>query len=147
MTDSTLVGFSLFRLAEYFTNYFIDKLIERGVTDIRASHITVFRELEEGGSRVTDMAARAGITKQSMSALVEHLENYGYVERIPDPKDGRARLIRLTKKGKKIYLFGMRVGREIETIWQKHLGSKNFRQLRRLLGELDKSLAKASLES
>lgn len=140
MADTPLVGFSLFRLAEYFTNYFIGELIERGVTDIRAAHITVFRELEEGGSRITDMAARAGITKQSMSALVEHLEGRGYILRVPDPNDGRARLIRLTRKGERIYRFGMRIGREVEVGWQRHLGSKEFRQLRSLLTKLDKTL-------
>ncbi|MGL4609388.1 MAG: MarR family winged helix-turn-helix transcriptional regulator [Trueperaceae bacterium] len=140
LPNASVVGFSLFRLAEYFNDHFIQKLLEQGVTDIRASHLTVFRELQEGGSRVTAMASRAGITKQSMSALVEHLEERGYVERIPDPKDGRAHLIRLSKKGRQIYDFGMQVGREIDAIWEKHLGKKNLMQLRTLLHKLDQGI-------
>jgi DNA-binding MarR family transcriptional regulator len=140
MASSSLIGFALFRLAEYFTNYFVEKLVEKGITDIRAAHITVFRELEQAGSRITDMAARAGITKQSMSALVEHLEGRGYIMRVPDPKDGRARLVRLTRKGERIYRFGMRVGREVEARWQSELGSKEFRQLRSLLTKLDNAV-------
>jgi DNA-binding MarR family transcriptional regulator len=142
MPSQPLVGFSLFRLAEYFTNYFVAKLIQKGITDIRAAHVTVFRELGEGSPRITDMAVRAGITKQSMSALVEHLETRGYVERSPDPSDKRAQLVRLTKKGERVRLFGERVGREVERDWQRTLGKKRLEGFRDALRELDEGLPK-----
>jgi DNA-binding MarR family transcriptional regulator len=140
MTEPNLVGFSLFRLADYFTNYFVKRLSEKGITDIRAAHVSVFRELDEGSPRITEMAKRAGMTKQSMSALVEHLESRGYVQRVPDPKDRRAHLVRLTKKGERVRVFGVRIGREVEKQWQKKLGKKKFEALRATLRELDDTL-------
>jgi DNA-binding MarR family transcriptional regulator len=139
-SKAPLIGFSLFRLAEYFNHYFIRELQERGITDLRVSHLSVFRELQESGSRITDMATRANITKQSMSALVEYLEKRAYVRRVPDPSDKRAHLIRFTKKGRQVREFGMGIGAEIEAGWARHLGDKKIKQLHSLLSSLDEKI-------
>lgn len=70
-----------------------------GFTDLRLSHLVVFQHLAFAGSRVTDLSERAEITKQSMSALVDHLVVGGYLERSVDPEDGRAKIIRRTERG------------------------------------------------
>ena len=74
-------------------------LAEEGYGEISPSHGLVFQYLEEGGSRITTLAARAGMTKQSMSALVYQLEDYGYLKRKTDPEDARAVLFYLTHQG------------------------------------------------
>lgn len=71
-------------------------LAESGHPMVRASHGAVFENIAPEGSRITDMADRHGITKQSMGPFVDELEEHGYVERYPDPSDGRAKLVRLT---------------------------------------------------
>ncbi|MDQ3891335.1 MAG: MarR family winged helix-turn-helix transcriptional regulator [Actinomycetota bacterium] len=82
---------------------FIAELLRRlhdaGYDDLRIAHLVVFQHIDPEGSRVTDLAAKAQMAKPSMSYLVEHLEEAGYLERHPDPTDGRARLVRLTARG------------------------------------------------
>lgn len=70
-----------------------------GFPEIRPAHSVIFRNIAPEGSRASDLAQRAGITKQSVSYLIETLEADGYAETIADPTDGRARLVRLTRKG------------------------------------------------
>ncbi len=78
----------------------LQKLAERGFEDLRVSHTTLFASLDPSGSRLVDIAGRAGITKQSMAAIADDLEGLGYIHRGPDPRDGRARLIWLTDRGR-----------------------------------------------
>ena len=75
------------------------RLQEAGYGDLRISHLVVFQHIDPAGSRVTELAAKAQMTKPSMAYLVQYLEAAGYVERLPDPSDGRARLVHLTKRG------------------------------------------------
>jgi DNA-binding MarR family transcriptional regulator len=72
-----------------------------GYGDVRPAHYAVFRYLEDDGSRVTELAEVAGMTKQSMGELVAYLEERGYIERRPDPRDGRAKIVVLTEKGQR----------------------------------------------
>ena len=74
-------------------------LVAAGFDELRPAQLVVFQHLNAGGSRVTDLAARAQMTKQSMGALVDDLERWGYVERVPDPNDRRARIVRRTSRG------------------------------------------------
>src|SRR5690242_18594724 len=73
-------------------------LAAAGYGDVRPRHLPLTQTLSRHptGLRATELAARARITKQSMGTLIDELERGGYVERAPDPADGRARLIRLT---------------------------------------------------
>jgi DNA-binding MarR family transcriptional regulator len=70
-----------------------------GFEDVRPAHYAVFRFLQPEGSRVTELAEEARMTKQSMGELVVYLEQRGYVERRPDPRDRRAKIVVLTEAG------------------------------------------------
>jgi DNA-binding MarR family transcriptional regulator len=75
-------------------------LREAGYGDVRPAHYAVFRYLAPEGSRVTELAEAAGMTQQSMGEFVAHLERLGFVERRPDPRDGRARIVVPTEAGR-----------------------------------------------
>jgi DNA-binding MarR family transcriptional regulator len=100
----------------------VDELVTRlhaaGYDDITAAHQAVFENIDRDGSRLTTLATRSGMTHQSMGELVQTLERAGYLERRPDPGDGRARIIRLTEKGQALVRQALHDIREIETAWQ-----------------------------
>src|ERR1700750_198091 len=74
-------------------------LEEAGNADVRPTHGCVFRFVHGDGMRLTELATKAGLTKQSVGEIVDDLTDLGYIERFPDPTDKRAKLIRLTTKG------------------------------------------------
>lgn len=76
--------------------------LEASHPELRAAHLQVLRRGTIDGRRVTDLAAHAGMTKQSMHELVGHLERHGYLRREPDPSDTRARLVWLTERGRQL---------------------------------------------
>jgi DNA-binding MarR family transcriptional regulator len=116
------------------------RFAERGHPEIRPPHGNVMQFLDDAGTRVSVLAERAQITKQSMAELVAHLERLGYVERVPDPSDRRAKLVRATPRGKQLYAIARDVVAEIEADWTKRLGRIKMRQLRELLQELNAGL-------
>jgi DNA-binding MarR family transcriptional regulator len=116
------------------------RLAEHGHTHIRPAHSNVFVWLEDDGTRVSVLAERARITKQSMGELVAHLEQHGYVERIPDPTDRRAKLVRPTASGHALYPIARAAIAEVVDGWSARLGQAKMRQLRELLEELDAML-------
>src|SRR5919199_2989010 len=76
------------------------RLAELGHPHVREGYGCVFGFIDlEHGSRLTELAERSGITKQAVGEAVAELEQLGYVERVPDPSDGRAKIIRLTPRG------------------------------------------------
>ena len=105
----------------------IDKLRERiadaGHPEIREGHGCVFGFIDiEHGSRLTDLAANAGLTKQAVGEAVTELERLGYVNRVPDPGDGRAKIIKLTDRGMDAVIKGRRIFAEIEHEWAEQIG-------------------------
>ena len=113
-----------------------DGLSARGYTDLRPAHFAVFQHLAPDGSRITELADEAQITKQSMSALVSHVEACGYVEYAPDPKDGRAKIVRLTERGWALNTAAREIMQETEREWAGVIGAERFVQLKETLKEL-----------
>jgi len=93
-----------------------------GYDDVTMAHGAVFTNLDAGGTRIVDLAARAEMTRQGMSALVRELEAAGYVDVRPDPADGRASLVRLTKRGVAFCADAATAMRELEAEWNRALG-------------------------
>ena len=106
------------------------RLNEAGFTDLRPTHSVVFRHLFPGGSRVTDIAERAQTTRQAVWQLVAYLERRGYLRRSPDPTDRRARVVTLTKKGRKAVAAADRIITQMEMSWSKRIGARRFQQFR-----------------
>lgn len=104
----------------------VDELVERltaaGHSDLRPAHSRVFENIDADGTRLTELADRARMTHPSMSELVTGLARLGYVERVPDPADGRVRLVRLTPAGRALQRVALREIAEIESAWTARLG-------------------------
>lgn len=113
-------------------------LNEAGFTDLRAAHMPIFMHIDHPprGTTITILAERAQMTKQSMGELIDYLERRGYVERIPDSMDKRAKIVRLTDRGWEAHETAPRVVRELEERWAARIGEAKMRQLRGLLKEL-----------
>src|SRR5262249_15521077 len=109
---------------------------------IRPAHLPIFEYIDrDHGSRISYLARHANITAQAMGELVDTLVAHGYVERIPDPEDGRARLVCLTDRGRDIYTDAGRLIRELEAIWSGYLGDERFLHLKELLADLCDAIA------
>ena len=112
------------------------RLDEAGYGEITPSHGLVFQYLEENGSRITTLSAHAGMTKQSMSALVYQLEAYGYLQRKNDLLDARAVLFTLTEKGHILKSKAQQVNYQFEKRWEKKLGASRYQEFRQMLEKL-----------
>src|SRR5262245_14265123 len=106
--------------------------------DLRPAHLRIFRFGSIDGQRVTTPAAEAGMTKQSMHELITHLERHGYLTRGPDPRDVRARVIRLTDRGRELENGMIAASARLHLAWREELGAEAFdvvwSALRRLTG-------------
>jgi DNA-binding MarR family transcriptional regulator len=105
--------------------------------DLRPSHGNAMEQLElEDGLRLIDLAARAGITAQSMGELVDDLEVKGYLERRLDPDDRRAKRIYLTERGRKNTRVGKQATVDVENSLAELLGQQRYQQLRQTLRDI-----------
>ena len=111
----------------------LERLHERGFTDLDAAHLNVFRPGPQGAR--LRAGHRLRISKQALNYLLGELERLGYLERRPDPDDLRSKRVALTRRGTSaVGVIREAVG-EVETAWEQQLGSKRFSQLRDLLAE------------
>jgi DNA-binding MarR family transcriptional regulator len=142
MTDGPVdeSGAPLLRLMGIVTQQVTDDLLGRlrsaGFTDTRMTHNAVFPHVPPEGIRLVDLAARAGMTKQAMSELVADLERMGYLQRRPDPTDGRAKLIEFTDRGWASVRTALASFEAIEAELAATIGPGRMRQLRRTLLDL-----------
>ncbi|WP_110182155.1 MarR family winged helix-turn-helix transcriptional regulator [Nocardioides solisilvae] len=109
---------------------------ERGFADLTTAQARVAARIDEEGTRLTVLAERAGTTKQSAGELVAALERGGYVRRVPDPADARARLVRLAERGERARTAAREVEREVLGEWEERLGPVRFAALREALADL-----------
>ena len=108
------------------------RMDEAGFGDVREGHGCVFGFIDmENGSRLTDLAEASGFTKQAVGEAVAELERRGYLERAACPEDGRAKIIRLTGRGREAALTGRRIFAEIEAEWAEQLGPEVVSALRK----------------
>lgn len=122
-----------FRAAE---DRIVAAVAEAGYGDITRAQGRLLAGIDLDGTRLVVLADRARIPKQTALALVDGLEAAGYVQRVPDPSDGRARLIRLTARGRGVLPIAIAEEARIEADWQALLGVRRMRALRRALWEL-----------
>jgi DNA-binding MarR family transcriptional regulator len=139
--DRLAIGQLLVRLLREFRDDLAAPRADAGYGDVREAHFQIFGNIRVGGIRLTELADRAQLSLAAASELVNDLVDLGYLTRRPDPVDGRAKLIDLTKRGKSLMAdAGGRVI-DIEDRWSKIVGEGSFAQMtktmQRLLDELN----------
>jgi DNA-binding MarR family transcriptional regulator len=112
-------------------------LEERGYPDLRPGHAALFLSIDRrSGSRLSDLAEVNRLTKQAMMAIVDELESRGYVRRVPDPNDSRAKLVRLTAHGRRATSECRRAVQALDQRTRRRLGERSYDVLREALEEL-----------
>ena len=108
----------------------IARLTEGGHAEVRSAHGAVFQYLDDTGTTVSVLANRAQMTKQAMAELVRHLETHGYVTRVPDPDDRRAKLVTPTARGHEVITIAQELVPELEGRVSRVLGADRMQSLR-----------------
>ncbi len=137
-------GTLLLRVYRGFERRLIGALQERGHPGFRARHGGVMANIDAGGTRLSTLAERAGITKPSMVELVDELESKGYVRREPDPDDRRAKLIVPTELGIDVISLAREAIGDLEQRFREVLGAQRYDVVRAALAELQRELGSAS---
>ena len=104
-------------------------VLAAGYDDLNAAHVGLWRYPGLDGVRPSELAEQVGITKQSVNDLIGHLERHGYLGRVPDAADGRARVIRLTSKGRRLEQTIYAEAKAAQSRIAEILGPRRFDQL------------------
>jgi len=139
MTDSAgelNLGLLLFIPYRALENRVFTALAAAGFDDFTTAQARIFQRIGPNGTRLTELAQAAQVTKQTAGFLVDQLERAGYVERVEDPADGRARLVRITPRGARTIPIGAAEIAVVEAEWAEHLGQQQMAQLRKTLSAL-----------
>lgn len=139
MTDlrqETELGVLLFVAYRALEKRAYDAIVASGAGDITLAQARVVSRVGPHGTRLSDLAEQARVTKQSAGFLVDQLEAAGYVERVPDPSDRRARLVRLTRRARVVVeVADAEVQRALQE-WREHVGTERLSQVVETLRDL-----------
>ena len=131
------LGHLLFRSARLLDELALAQVrAQSGIATLRPAHTKLLPHVDLAGTRLTDLAARLGVSKQAAGQLVQEMEQMGVLERVPHPDDGRARMVRFSARGRRGLLHGLGVLRELEGELAAELGAREVATLRRLLARL-----------
>ena len=129
------LGVLLFIPYRHMEQRIFDAVVAAG-HPITLAQARLFQRVDQRGSRLTHLAESAQVTKQAAGFLVDQLERGGYVERVVDPSDGRARLVSITARGYEVIAVAAMEQARIEAEWTRHLGPRAIDDLRRTLTRL-----------
>lgn len=112
-------------------------LVESGYDDLRPTHcLNVFRFMDCDGTRPTTLARRAGMTPQAMGELVNYLERHDYVRRVPDPTDGRGRVVVYADRGTQAAEAATRYFADLESRWLSAVGKGRLAEVKSALAQI-----------
>jgi DNA-binding MarR family transcriptional regulator len=120
------IGQLLVHLTRQFQTELYARLLDAGIEGARVPHTHVTAYIRAEGSRLTDLATQARMTRPAMAELVDDLQRLGIVERRPDPSDGRAKLICLTDQGWAAMRTGHQIIAELEAKYARLIGDRRF---------------------
>jgi DNA-binding MarR family transcriptional regulator len=126
----------MFVASRHVEQRILEHLRASGFGDLTLAQGRMAARIGEDGTRLTDLAAAAQVTKQTAGFLVDQLERAGYVERRPDPTDARARLVVIAERGQQAQAAAREVERIVEAEWEAHLGAERMAALRASLLDL-----------
>jgi DNA-binding MarR family transcriptional regulator len=134
--EDLLIGALLRVPAHAIHRRLIDELNQAGFDDLTQPHIAVFQFPGPDGVRPGALAERAGISKQAMNQLLRSLEGLGYIARCSAPDEGRARIVRFTRRGRAAYERIYEILVKIEAEWRAELGASRFSELKKTLCQI-----------
>lgn len=129
---------------DWFETNHIERMRDAGYSDARRAYNAVFANLPANGSRLTDLARRADMTKQAMAELVDELIERRYLRRVPDPSDGRAKIILWAARGRSAHQATLGIFAHLETELSLLVGTDTTKALRRTAGVAAAALAGGS---
>ncbi len=132
-SKNMLIGALLRVPAQAIHRRLIRELNAAGFEELRLPHMAVLQYPGPDGVRPGTLAERAGISKQAMNQLLRSLEDLGYIVRSDAPDEGRARVVRFTRRGRAAYAKIHETLHDIEREWGAELGPKRFAELKALL--------------
>lgn len=112
------------------------RLAESGYDGLRRVHYPIIRDLLLGGQRPTDVAAALGLSKQAVNDLLREFELHGYIALEPDPRDGRAKLITVTERGKSLLYAASTASAEVGRRWASKVGRDRYAVFEEVLREI-----------
>ena len=123
----------LIRVSQVETIELVERLHARGHGLVQRAHITILGSIHTEGTRLVELARRLGVTRQAASQAVQQIEKRGFLERTPDPEDGRAVLVRHTPAGRALLLDALTLMDEIEAGYAELVGIRTMDQMKRAL--------------
>jgi DNA-binding MarR family transcriptional regulator len=123
------------------------QVIDAGYHELGRAHVAMFRYPTLEGLRPTEIADQLQVTKQSVNDLLSYMEEHGYVVRVPDPTDGRARIVHLTAKGRRLEDVVYYAAGSAERAIAELLGPNRFPQLRQSLEEVARCISTGRLST
>lgn len=127
--ERLMIGALLNLLTRTLNRRVVEALHAAGHANFRASFTAVFQWCRPEGSRLTELAERAGVTKPSMNEIINVLVEMGYVERVPDPRDRRATLVRRTERGWEVNRDARQAVEALQLEWSQAIGAAELDQL------------------
>lgn len=130
------IGLLCFIVQRAMEDRVLADLAVAGFDDLTLAQARVMARVGPKGTRVTDLAEQARVTKQTVTFLVDQLERSGYVRRVPDPRDARARLVTFAERGLAALQVARRTEVAVQEEWTRHLGRQATARLHELLTRL-----------
>ena len=133
--DEQNTGLLLFYPYRAMEDRVLGRVREAGY-EVTPAQSRIFARIGLAGTRLSDLAAQAQVTKATAGFIVDQLERSGLVTRVPDPADGRARLVTITDQGQQAVRVAAEEVAAVEEEWTAHLGTRRMQQLRQALAQL-----------
>lgn len=130
------IGLLCFIVQRSMEDRVLADLTAAGFDDVTVAQGRILARVSAKGSRVTDLAEQARVTKQTVVSTIDQLERAGYVRRVPDPTDARARLVTFAERGLAAQQVARRTEAVVQEEWTRHLGRRETARLHQLLTRL-----------
>ena len=118
----------------------LERLARQGFSDVKQTHLRVFRNIDYDGTRASEIAARVMVTKGAISQMLAECERLGYVLASTDEMDARAKVVKFTLKGRKLVQACRKVIAEVELDFEATIGARDYDQLKKLMMKVRSSL-------
>ena len=130
------IGLLCFIVQRAMEDRVLADLAAAGFDDVTVAQGRVMARVSAKGTRLTDLAEQARVTKQTATFMVDQLERAGYVRRVPDPTDARARLVVFAERGLAALAVARRTEAAVQEEWTRHLGRRTTARLHQILTQL-----------